>query len=158
MFPKARFILCRRHPMDIAWSIYKRSFSEGLDYATSLANIADTHEIVADFMDLWMEHVPDRSLEVAYEEVVGDFESAARRIVSFCGLEWNDACLHPEAVDRGVRTASLWQVRQPVYSSSVGQWRRYASQLADTEARMAERIAAYEKQLAARVPQVPSQA
>jgi tetratricopeptide (TPR) repeat protein len=149
MFPNARFILCRRHPMDVAWSIYKNSFSEQLAYATSLDAIAQSQQLIFGYMDVWMEQMQARSLEVLYENVVTDFEANARRIVEFAGLPWDDACLNTSSVDRAVRTASLWQVRQPVFNSSVAQWRRYEAQLAGTAAKMAPLIEAYESKLAA---------
>ena len=149
MFPNARIIVCRRHPMDIAWSIYKNSFSNSMAYATNLNHIAEVQKLTGDFMDRWITEMPDRSLEVLYEEVVDDFEAGARRIVSFAGLDWDDGCLATNAVSRSVRTASLWQVRQPVYNSSVSGWRRYRSQLAELEASMSAEIAAYKEKLGA---------
>ena len=68
-------------------------------------------------------------LEVQYEEIVGNFEEQARRLVAHCGLEWSDACLAFHKTERDVRTASAAQVRQPIYHSSVGRWRRYADSL-----------------------------
>ena len=149
VFPNARIILCRRHPMDVAWSVYKNSFSSNMAYATNLRHIIDVQKLTGGFMDLWTAQMPDRSLDVLYEEVVGDFEAAARRIVAFAGLEWDNGCLESNSVSRTVRTASMWQVRQPVYTSSVRTWRRYAEQLADVEAEMGEHIASYERMLEA---------
>ena len=68
-------------------------------------------------------------LDVQYEEVVADIETQARRILDFCGLEWDDACLAFHKVERPVFTASAAQVRQPLYRSSVGRWRAYQDQL-----------------------------
>lgn len=144
LFPNARFILCHRHPMDITWSIFKHGFADNIAFSTSLANIAHTLTMVWDFMDHWLQQSPENALEVCYEQLVRDFEPGARRIVAFAGLEWDAACLEPHKVDRTVRTASLWQVRQPVFSSSIGAWRNYAQELAETEATLAETIAAYE--------------
>jgi len=67
----------------------------------------------------------DRFLEVDYEEVITDRETQTRRMLDFLGVEWNDACLRPEDNVRSVRTPSFWQVRQPVYTSSIGRWKRY---------------------------------
>jgi hypothetical protein len=68
---------------------------------------------------------PDRFIEVDYEALTADFESQARRLIAFCGLEWDDACLHPERNQHEIKTASLWQARQPVYRNSVERWRHY---------------------------------
>ena len=147
MFPNARIILCRRHPMDVAWSIYKQRFSAKVSYATSLASIAHQQNLSCAFMDHWIAQVPTRTLEVCYELLVDDFESHARKIIDFAGLEWHDACLEPHSVERVVQTASLWQVRQPVYRSSVGQWRHYEKHLAGTRDALAGVIAGYEAKL-----------
>ena len=68
-------------------------------------------------------------LDVQYEDVVDDLEKQARRIIAYCGLEWDDACLGFHKTQRPVLTASVNQVRQPIYRSSVGRWRRYESQM-----------------------------
>jgi hypothetical protein len=67
----------------------------------------------------------DRFFEVDYEAVTAAPEPLARRMIAFCGLDWDEACLRPQDNERAVRTASLWQVRQPIYRSSTERWRRY---------------------------------
>jgi hypothetical protein len=64
-------------------------------------------------------------MEVEYERLIADGEAESRRLVAFCGLDWNDSCLTPERNGRSVKTTSLWQARQPVYATSVERWRRY---------------------------------
>jgi hypothetical protein len=77
-------------------------------------------------MDHWRKVLPaDRFTEVDYEALVDDREAETRRLVAFCGLEWDDACLAPERNERTVATASVWQARQPVYKTSVERWRRF---------------------------------
>ena len=74
----------------------------------------------------WRAVLPsDRFAEVHYERLVADRESETRRLIAFVGLDWNDACLAPEKNERVIKTASLWQARQPVYGTSVERWRRY---------------------------------
>ena len=74
----------------------------------------------------WREVLPpDRFTEVDYERLVEDREAETRRLVAFVGLDWDDACLAPEKNERSVKTASVWQARQPVYKTSVERWRRY---------------------------------
>jgi hypothetical protein len=68
---------------------------------------------------------PDRLIDVDYEVLVADPEPQARRLIAACGLAWNDACLAPHRNTRTIKTASLWQARQPVYKTSVERWRRY---------------------------------
>ena len=76
-------------------------------------------------MDHWGEVLPSPILDVAYEDMVTDHETMCRTIIDFCGLEWDDACLQFHKTERTVKTASTWQVRQPLYNSSVGRWRNY---------------------------------
>ncbi len=74
----------------------------------------------------WREVLPpDRLVEVDYEALVADPEAQSRRLISACGLEWDDACLAPHLNTRTVKTASVWQARQPIYRTSVERWRRY---------------------------------
>jgi hypothetical protein len=81
-------------------------------------------------MSHWREVLPkDRFLEIEYEDVVEHLEDKARELVAFCGLEWSDECLRFHESKRPVRTASMLQVRKPLYSSSVGRWRQYREEL-----------------------------
>jgi hypothetical protein len=81
-------------------------------------------------MEHWREVLPlEQMLEVQYEELVANFEPLARRIVAYCGLEWDDACLEFNKTQRPVRTASAVQVREPIYRSSIGRWRPYEGML-----------------------------
>ena len=68
---------------------------------------------------------PDSLLEVRYEDLILDTENTTRKMIDFCGLEWEDACLHPEKNERRIFTPSVWQVRQPVYRTSIDRWRSY---------------------------------
>ena len=77
----------------------------------------------------WRAVLPLKMLEIDYEDLVDDPETQTRRLVEFCGLDWDDACLAPDKNRRSVRTASMWQVRQPVFRSSVEKWRAYESHL-----------------------------
>ena len=89
-------------------------------------NWAATYRGYHDLMDHWRSVLPAGAmLDVAYEDVVGDLEQQARRLIDYCGLPWNDRCLSFHKTDRPVSTASNVQVRQPVYRSSVERWRRY---------------------------------
>jgi hypothetical protein len=86
----------------------------------------------ARLMAHWREVLPPHCfLEVDYETLVADRKTQTRRLIAFSGLEWDDACLQPESNERTVKTASSWQARQPVYTSSVERWRRYEPWLDD---------------------------
>ena len=77
-------------------------------------------------MEYWRRVLPaDRFAEVEYEKLVSDREAETRRLIAFCGLDCDDACLQPQRNERAVKTASVWQARQPVYTGSVERWRRF---------------------------------
>ena len=88
--------------------------------------IVDYYEQYARLMEHWRNVLPSSCLlEIDYEELVAAPEPVIRSIIQFCGLEWDDACLRPEQNQRVVKTASVWQARQPIYGTSVSRWRHY---------------------------------
>ena len=124
--PDARIIHCRRRPIDTCLSIYLTNFWAGIDYSWNRGDLVFFYRQYERLMDHWRRVLPaDRFTEVDYERLVDDREAETRRLVAFTGLEWDDACLAPESNRRVVRTASVWQARQPVYKTSVDRWRRY---------------------------------
>jgi hypothetical protein len=124
--PGSRFIHCRRDPIDICLSIYFTRFATPQPFAYDRGDLVFYYREYERLMAHWRGLVPsDRLLEVEYESLIADRESLTRRMIAFCGLPWDDACLAPESNQRMVRTASLWQARQPVYRTSVERWRRY---------------------------------
>ena len=124
--PDARIIHCRRHPVDTCLSIFFANFSAREDYAWDRGDLAFFYRQYERLMDHWRGALPaGRFTEVQYETLIADREAETRRLVAFCGLDWDDACLKPERNGRVVKTASLWQARQPVYQTSVERWRRY---------------------------------
>jgi tetratricopeptide (TPR) repeat protein len=126
MFPNARIVHCRRHPIDNCLSIFFTNFMKRQDYAWDRGDIAFFYRQYSRLMDAWRGVLPaDRFMEVEYETLVRDRETETRRLVSFIGLDWDDLCLAPERNRRSVKTASLWQARQPVYTTSTERWRRY---------------------------------
>jgi hypothetical protein len=126
LLPGARIIHCRRDPIDTCLSIYSIFFEGRMEFATSKANLAFYYRQYARLMEHWRAVLPpDRFIEVQYERLIDNREAETRRLIAFTGLDWDDACLVPEKNERAVRTASVWQVRRPVYSSSVERWRRY---------------------------------
>ena len=130
ILPNAKIIHCRRNPIDNCLSCLKQNFASGHDYAYDQEGMAIRYELYDDLMDYWCSFVPeDRILTVDYEETVGNFEEQAKKMISFIGLEWDDACLAPHKQKRAVLTASKNQVNKPVYTSSVDAWRRYEDQL-----------------------------
>lgn len=128
--PNCRIIHCVRDPVDTCLSCYQQLFKSGNRFAYDLSELGRYHVAYQKLMDHWRSVLPaGRIFEIRYEELVADFEQNARRLVDHCGLEWNDACLSFHKAERQVRTASVAQVRQPIYKSSVAKWRRYEKHL-----------------------------
>ena len=126
VFPNATLIHCRRHPIDTALSILATDFTSPLEYASERGDLVFFYRQYERLMAHWRKVLPtDRLIEVDYEALVADPEPQTRRLLSACGLDWNDACLAPHLNTRKVETASVWQVRQPIYRTSVERWRRY---------------------------------
>ena len=129
LFPRAKFIHCRRDLRDVALSCWMTRF-EGIRWANDPQHIAARFRDYARVMGHWREVLPVPLLEVDYEETVGDLEGVARRLVAFCGMEWEPGCLEFHRAKRLVTTASSVQVRQPLYATSVGRWKHYEQPLA----------------------------
>jgi tetratricopeptide (TPR) repeat protein len=132
LVPNARIIHCRRNPVDTALSIYFTRFTNAPgfawmnDYAYDRKDIARFYLSYLRLMEHWRGMLPpDRFLEINYERLVAETDSVARRLVAFCGLEWNEASLDFPRRHRPIGTASVWQARQPIYRSSVDRWRNY---------------------------------
>ncbi len=128
LFPRARVIHCVRDARDLAASIYFQNF-KWLPYATSFEDIAFVYRQYSRLMKHWRQALNLPVQEVSYEALVANFGPAARSLIDFCGLPWDDRCLAFHQNRRSVQTASRLQVRRPIYSSSVGRWKPYESQL-----------------------------
>jgi len=118
--PGARVVYVRRNPLDVGLSIYSRNFHATHDYATDLASIGVFLTEYEQMMEHWKLHAPLPILELRYEELVASPEPQARALVEFLGLDWDPAVLRFHELKRDVRTASYAQVRQPLYSRSIG--------------------------------------
>jgi tetratricopeptide (TPR) repeat protein len=130
ILPGARIIHCRRDPIDTCLSCYSKLFATGQAFSYDLADLGAYYRGYAALADHWRSVLPtDRFIEVDYEAVVDDLEGQTRRLLGFCGLDWDEACLRFHETRRPVRTASLNQVRQPLYRGSVGRWRPFRDQL-----------------------------
>ncbi len=128
--PNARFIVVHRDPRDIALSIYKNHFNAGTHrYANDLASIADVIKSFREIVRHWRETLPDRFVEIRYEDLVDDPETQSKRLIAAAGLDWEDECLNFHKKSGTVKTLSLHQVRQPIYKSSAAAWRRYETEL-----------------------------
>jgi Flp pilus assembly protein TadD len=130
LFPNASIIHCQRNPMDICLSCYEHLFSKGLPYSYDLRELGEYYKTYLGAMRSWRNILPEQFiLDVQYEQVVGDPENQIRRILDFCGLDFEEACLDFHKVKRSVKTASSVQVRQPLYKTSVNRWHNYRKHL-----------------------------
>jgi hypothetical protein len=133
--------------MDLCWSAYTELFAEhALTYTYRLDTLAERCRLHDAAMIEARRHMGGDLLDIRYEELVDDPEPVVRRLLSFCGLPFDAACLRPDLTRGAIRTASRGQVRQPIYRSSVGRWRPYAGHLARLQRQLAAAIAAYEGQ------------
>lgn len=130
LFPQATFIHCRRDLRDIAVSCWMTDF-RSIPWANDPSHIARRFQQYRRLAEHWRGVLPVQVLEVDYEETVTDLEAVARRLVAACGLAWEPSCLRFHENRRPVRTASVVQVRQPVYRSSLARWKHYEPELAD---------------------------
>ncbi len=130
MLPNAKIIHVNRNPVDTCVSCFTRLFHRKQEHTYDLAELGRYYADYARLMAHWRSVLPpDAFLDIVYEDIVADQEKASRRLLEWCGLEWNDACLDFHKTERQVRTASVTQVRQPIYTSSVERWRKYEKHL-----------------------------
>jgi len=133
LFPNARVIHCTRDLRDTALSIWMENFSPDQQWSTDFDDLAFFAGQYRRLMAHWRDALPLPILDVAYEDTVADVEMQARRLVEFLGVPWDDRCLDFHNTGRAVQTPSRWQVREPIYTRSVGRWRRYAEHLPELE-------------------------
>ena len=135
--PNAKIICLRRDPMDTCLSNFRQLFlpkSPFFDYSFDLLDTGRYYVLFDHLMAHWQRIFPGRILEVQYETLVDTQESSSRQLLDFCGLSWNDACLHFEENPSAVATASVVQVREPIYRSALQRWKKYAPQLSELQA------------------------
>jgi hypothetical protein len=124
LFPRARLIHCRRDVRDVALSCWMTHFAQ-LRWACDPEHITSRIREYQRVMEYWRRVLPIPIFEVDYEAMVADRERISRDLVAWCGLEWDPACLEFYRTRRPVRTTSVAQVRQPLYSSSIARWKNY---------------------------------
>ena len=129
VFPNAKFIHCRRTPMDNCFSIYKLSFADHQDYAHELTALGQHYSLHEGMMNKWKEMYPHRILDVHYEDTVADLKAQCIHLVEFLGLTFETEMLEFYSSERLVRTPSASQVRQPIYKTSVQAWKKYDQHL-----------------------------
>ena len=125
MLPNAKIIDARRHPMACCFSGFKQLFASGQEFTYGLEEIGNYYRDYVELMDHWDEVLPGKVLRVQYEDVVADLETEVRRILDYCELPFETACLEFHKTERSVRTPSSEQVRQKIYKSGLEQWRHF---------------------------------
>lgn len=141
ILPNARIIDARRDPMGCCFSNFKQLFAEGQDFSYGLSEIGRYYSGYLDLMQHWDRVLPGKVLHVQYEDVVSDLETQVRRLLDFCGLPFEPACVNFHETDRAVRTASSEQVRQPIFRGGLDQWENFESFLAPLRAALETRPA-----------------
>ncbi len=129
MLPKAKIIDARRHPMACCFSGFKQLFAEGQEFTYGLHEIGDYYKNYVELMDHWDTVLPGFVLRVHHEDVVHDLETQVHRILDFCGLPFEESCIEFYKTKRNVRTPSSEQVRQPIYTTGLEQWRNFEQHL-----------------------------
>jgi tetratricopeptide (TPR) repeat protein len=125
LLPNAKIIDARRAPMACCFSNLKQLFASGQEFTYGIEDIARYYRTYLDLMQHWDEALPGRVLRVRHEDVIEDLEGNVRRILEFCGLQFEPACVEFHKTERSVRTASSEQVRQPIFRAGLDQWRNY---------------------------------
>jgi tetratricopeptide (TPR) repeat protein len=139
-FPKARIIHCRRDPMDNCLSCFMQSFNESHAYNRDLETLGHYYREYHRLMQHWNSVLPTGIFELPYEAMVADQERMSRALIAATGLDWDDACLAFHNTERSVATPSRWQVRQPIYKSSVEAWRAYEKHLKPLKAALGDLV------------------
>jgi tetratricopeptide (TPR) repeat protein len=125
ILPNAKIIDARREPMACCFSNFKQLFANGQEFTYSLGDIGRYYRTYVDLMQHWDEVLPGKILRMQHEAVVDDLEGSVRRLLAFCGLEFEPACLEFWKTERNVRTASSEQVRRPIFKEGLDQWRHF---------------------------------
>jgi tetratricopeptide (TPR) repeat protein len=143
MLPKARIIDARREPMACCFGNFKQLFAHGQEFTYSLADLARYYRTYLELMRHWDTVLPGRVLLVQHEDLVDDLEGNVRRLLDYCGLAFEPACLEFHLTERSVRTASSEQVRQPLYRDGRDQWRHYEPWLGELRAALGDALTRY---------------
>lgn len=137
LFPEARIVHTVRDPLDNCLSVYFLHLDHAMPYALDLRDIGHYYRQYRRLMAHWKDVYGDDILDLDYDRLVREPRPVVAQLLDFCGLDWNDACLSFPARGNAVKTASVWQVRQPLYQHASGRARHYAQQLGPLRAELA---------------------
>jgi tetratricopeptide (TPR) repeat protein len=144
ILPEAKIIDSRRHPMATCFSGFKQLFAAGQTFTYSQRDIGRYYRDYVTLMNHWDSVLPGKVLTVKYEDVIAHTEHQVRRMLDYCGLPFEEQCMAFHTTERAIRTASSEQVRQPIYSAAVDQWRNFEAHLAPMRAEIEPLITAHE--------------
>ena len=126
IFPNSKVIHCKRNPMDICFSNYKNSFSAGsLGFCYNLNKVGEYYNLYKDLMLFWDKKFKNQIYHLSYENLINDKEKEVKKLLDFCELNWDENCLNPQNNKKAVATASLAQVRSPIYKTSIEKWKNF---------------------------------
>ncbi|MGD0189162.1 MAG: sulfotransferase [Rhizomicrobium sp.] len=143
MLPNARIIDARREPMACCFSNLKQLFAQGQEFTYSVEDISRYYRTYLDLMDHWDRALPGRVLRVHHEDLVADLEGNVRRVLDYCGLDFEPACVEFHKTVRSVRTPSSEQVRQPIFRDGLGQWKKYEALLMPLKLALGDALVRY---------------
>jgi len=143
MLPNAKIIDARREPMACCFGNLKQLFAQGQEFTYSIEDIARYYRTYLELMRHWDAVLPGRVLRMQHEDVVDDLEGNVRRLLDYCGLEFEPACMEFHKTERSVRTASSEQVRQPIYREGLDQWRHYERWLGSLREALGDALTRY---------------
>jgi len=131
-FPNSYIIHCDRNPLDICWSNYKQYFSSKImGFSYNLTNLGNFYNLYKEYMNFWKKLYDKKIYNLNYENFTNNFEEEAKKLLSFCELDWDPKCIEFYKNSKSVTTASLAQVRQPIYKSSISSWKNYTNYLGE---------------------------
>lgn len=157
ILPNTKIIDARRHPLSCTFSCYKQLFAEGQEFSYDLSDLGKYYRDYVNLMDYWHHRFPGEILHVQYEDVVDDLEGQVRRLLDYCGLPFEEACINYWQTDRAVKTPSSEQVRQPIFRSGVENWQYFEPYLDELKLALGPALTAYKpKHTATALEQSPS--
>lgn len=148
ILPRARIVHSRRHPVETCLSCYRIHFAEGHQWTYHLRELGRFYRRYWTLMEHWRTEFPGVMYEVRYEDNVADVEGSAKKLIDHLGLEWNENCLNFYNTDRPVKTASVTQVRKPIYKTSTNRWRKYEKYLGPLLEELGDIVPQYEAEIA----------
>jgi tetratricopeptide (TPR) repeat protein len=132
IFPNSKIIHCKRNAMDICWSNYKNTFaSKSMNYTYDFNDLAIFYKAYDDLMKFWKGDIENIFFNLVYEDLINDKVTQTKKLLKFCNLNWDENCLNFHKNKKSVSTASLAQVREPLYNTSVEKWKSYTEELGE---------------------------